>query len=538
VESNIYWLWLLSMGSLIFLMQAGFFLLEGGQVRSRDVTNVMMKMTGHLGLGIIVFLIGGFAIKQYGWPVAALPNGWHWPWQFISDGGHSISFYVSLMFALVSCAIPSGCFSGRMKFSAYLLFAALYVGIVYPIFAYLLWNGPLARLGVQDYAGSLGVHAVGGIVGLMGAHYLGRRNAPGKAHDVPMMGLGALLLMFCWFGFNLGSVPSYANMSTDLPLVAINTLAAIAGGIVGSLIATWTRGKPDPIITPNGGLAGAVAICSGVHLVHPLFAIVIGLAAGAQIPYTARWIEKKLKLDDPCGVGPVHATPGLMGGIAAGLWAPMIPGGFHGYTVHIWAQFVGTATAIAYGLIASLVLFKVVDALTGLRVAEHDELSGLDIAEHGMAAYPELFGNASAAPLHVLSAVRVSEVMTEVPVVSPEDSLEAVQDVMFAREIFALPVLNEDAELCGIISMADVIKIDRSERAHVRVAAVYSRDVESAFPDQTIHEVVERMREHHLANFPVVSRREESQLLGMVTKSDIVLAYRQVAINQQLAPTA
>jgi CBS domain-containing protein len=216
----------------------------------------------------------------------------------------------------------------------------------------------------------------------------------------------------------------------------------------------------------------------------------------------------------------------------------MIPGGFHGYTVHIWAQFVGTATAIAYGLIASLVLFKVVDALTGLRVAEHDELSGLDIAEHGMAAYPELFGNPSAAPLHVLSAVRVSEVMTEVPVVSPEDSLEAVQDVMFAREIFALPVLNEDAELCGIISMADVIKIDRSERAHVRVAAVYSRDVESAFPDQTIHEVVERMREHHLANFPVVSRREESQLLGMVTKSDIVLAYRQVAINQQLAPTA
>src|SRR5204862_4775465 len=111
------------MGSLIFLMQAGFFLLEGGQVRSRDVTNVMMKMTGHLGLGILIFLLCGFAIKQYGWPLAALPNGWRYPWQFVGDGGHSISFYVSLMFALVSCAIPSGCFSGRMKFSAYLLFA-------------------------------------------------------------------------------------------------------------------------------------------------------------------------------------------------------------------------------------------------------------------------------------------------------------------------------------------------------------------------------------------------------------------------------
>ena len=174
METNVYWLWLLSMGSLIFLMQAGFFLLEGGQVRSRDVTNVMMKMTGHLGIGIIVFLVGGFAIKQYGWPLLHMPNGWHLPWQFIGDGGQSITFYVSLMFALVSCAIPSGSFSGRMKFSAYLLFAALYVGIVYPVFAYILWNGVLARMGVQDYAGSLGVHAVGGIVGLVGASFLGQ----------------------------------------------------------------------------------------------------------------------------------------------------------------------------------------------------------------------------------------------------------------------------------------------------------------------------------------------------------------------------
>ena len=531
MENNIYWLWLLSMGSLIFLMQAGFFLLEGGQVRSRDVSNVLMKMTGHLGLGTIVFLVAGFAIKQYAWPVAALPNGWKMPWQFVADGNHSIAFYVSLMFALVSCAIPSGCFSGRMKFSAYLLFAGLYVGVVYPVFAYLLWNGPLARLGVQDYAGSLGVHAVGGIVGLMGAFYLGKRKAPSQAHDIPMMGLGALLLMFSWFGFNLGSVPSYQNIAADLPLVAINTLAAIAGGILGSLAGTWAQHKPDPIIVPNGGLAGAVAICSGVHLVHPLFAVGIGLIAGAQIPFTARWIEKKLKIDDPCGVGPVHATPGLLGGLAAGLWAPMIPNGIHGYHVHIMAQLIGTVTALVYALLASLVLFKVVDMLVGLRVNEDQELSGLDLAEHGMAAYPELNGNATA-PLHVLSAVRVSEVMNEVPVVAPEDTLDQAQEIMFAREIFALPVLNDDAELCGIITMSDITKIDRDERGRVRVAAVYTRQVQWAFPDQTIHEVVERMRGQHLANFPVVSRREEKRLLGMVSKADIVLAYRQVALNQ------
>ena len=273
METNVYWLWLLSMGSLIFLMQAGFFLLEGGQVRSRDVTNVMMKMTGHLGIGIIVFLVGGFAIKQYGWPLLHMPNGWHLPWQFIGDGGQSITFYVSLMFALVSCAIPSGSFSGRMKFSAYLLFAALYVGIVYPVFAYILWNGVLARMGVQDYAGSLGVHAVGGIVGLVGASFLGQRRVRTSGHDVPMMGFGALLLMFCWFGFNLGSVPSYGNIAADLPLVAINTLAAIAGGIMGSLAGTldtretrsdrhtkrWVGGRGSNLL---GRASCASAVCN------------------------------------------------------------------------------------------------------------------------------------------------------------------------------------------------------------------------------------------------------------------------------------
>jgi Amt family ammonium transporter len=533
VETNIYWLWLLSMGSLIFLMQAGFFLLEGGQVRSRDVANVMMKMTGHMGVGIIVFLLFGFAIKQYGWPLAALPNGWHAPWQFLNDGGHSIAFYVSLMFALVSCAIPSGCFSGRMKFSAYLVFAAVYVGVIYPVFAYILWNGPLARLGVQDYAGSLGVHAVGGIVGIVGAKFLGRRKTAPKAHDIPMMGLGAMLLMFCWFGFNLGSVPSYGNMAADLPLVAINTLAAMAGGIMGSLAGTWAQGKPDPIVTPNGGLAGAVAICSGVHLVHPIYAILLGLVAGAQIPYIAKFIEKKLDIDDPCGVGPVHMTPGLLGGVAAGLFAPMIPNGFHGYTIHFLPQLIGTVTAIAYGLVTSVALFWTLQKLMGIRVSEDEELSGLDVAEHGMAAYPEFFpeANVRPTPLHVLSAVRVDQVMTTCPTVRPGDRLEHVQELMFRKELFSLPVLNEYDELCGVISMSDVTKIAREERGRVAVAAVYTRDVQSAFPDQSIHEVVERMREQHLANYPVVSRREEKRLLGMITKADIVLAYRRVAIG-------
>jgi len=216
----------------------------------------------------------------------------------------------------------------------------------------------------------------------------------------------------------------------------------------------------------------------------------------------------------------------------------MIPNGFHGYSVHLGAQLIGTAAAIVYGLTAATIVFTVIDRVIGLRVSEAEELSGLDIAAHGMAAYPELALAASAAsdsarraPLHVLSGVRVSEVMTEVPAISPLDSLDAVQEIMFSREVFALPVLDEDEELCGIVSMSDIMKIARPERGNVNVAAVFSREVQSAFPDQTIHEVVERMRERHLANFPVVSRRNDKQLLGMVTKGDIVVAYRSIALE-------
>lgn len=137
-------------------------------------------------------------------------------------------------------------------------------------------------------------------------------------------------------------------------------------------------------------------------------------------------------------------------------------------------------------------------------------------------------------PLHLLSGVRVSQVMNEIPAASPHDTLESVQEIMFTREVFAMPVLDEDGDLAGIVSMSDITKIDRSERGQVQVDAVYSRDLKCAFPDQTMHEVVERMREFHVANLPVVSRRDEKRLLGMVTKADVMLAYRKMTLELSL----
>lgn len=133
--------------------------------------------------------------------------------------------------------------------------------------------------------------------------------------------------------------------------------------------------------------------------------------------------------------------------------------------------------------------------------------------------------------LHVLSGVRVAQVMNETPAVSPHDAVEAVQEIMFAREVFALPVLDDDGDLVGIVSMSDISRVERPERSRIQVHAIYSKDVKFAFPDQTMHEVVERMRELHLANFPVVSRRDEKRVLGMVTKGDIMTAYRKMALE-------
>jgi CBS domain-containing protein len=252
-----------------------------------------------------------------------------------------------------------------------------------------------------------------------------------------------------------------------------------------------------------------------------------------QIPYTSRFLAQKLKLDDPCDVGPVHAIPGMVGGIAAGLWAPRMRDGFHGYAIHFWPQVLATVAAIAFGIVAAVLIFGVVDLLVGLRVSKEEEMVGLDLSSHGVPAYPEFFAESSvsANSLHVLSGVRVAEVMCEAIAVSPSDSLDAVQELMMATETFAMPVLDDDAELCGILTMADIAKIDKSERVNVHAAAVYSRTVQYAFPDQTVHEVIERMRDTRLANFPVVSRKDEKQLLGTVSKTDLISAYRKVALH-------
>lgn len=313
------------------------------------------------------------------------------PWTFNATPDMFIwAFFGSLVFMLTSLAIPGTVFSERMPFKGHIIFVIIYAAIIYPLFTWFIWGGlagsplidphsgllqsinsvftpavdsaqgqKLIEYGMvpditgkhfyapfTDYAGSF-IHILGGIVGLIGAWYMGPRIGkyidgrpqaiPG--HNVPLAVFGALLLAFCFLGFNGGSViANYFNgaagagagarglyvsdfIYSDIWWVIIVTMMACAGGVLGSWFGTITlKQKPDPLVLANGMLGGLVAVCAGAGFVHPLFGALMGIVAGFQFPYTLRWVEHKLKIDDAIGTIPCHMASGLVGGIMTGIW--------------------------------------------------------------------------------------------------------------------------------------------------------------------------------------------------------------------------
>jgi Amt family ammonium transporter len=487
--------------ALIFFMQAGFQLLEGGSIRAKNVAHVGAKVMTHMAIAIVTFYGVGFAIKNFGWPwcyvfhqsgtgqtIADVKDaitgyvGWRaggaspLPWSFAATpDGYGFAFFGSMVFCITSMAIPGTVFSERFRFRAYIWFAVIYTVVIYPVFGWLVWGGlggsPLldphatllttldrwftpaidSELGKRliaygmsadasgthfyapytDYAGSTGVHMLGGAVGFVGAWYVGARRGKfdkqGKpqaipAHDVPMAVFGALLLAFCWFGFNGGSVVAnyFAHpqlgegagarglyladfMFSDVWWVTVVTAMAAAGGVLGSLVVgKLIFGKPDPLVIANGLLGALVAVCAGVGFMPPWYGFLVGLAAGAQFPFTLRFVEHRLRLDDAIGTIACHAASGAVGGLLAGVWGQLFwwgaipiewvhPGAalLSGTFVPTLAiQLVGMFALLLWALPTAFVTFKLLDKLIGCRVSAEDEHQGLDLAEHGIEAYP------------------------------------------------------------------------------------------------------------------------------------------------------
>jgi Amt family ammonium transporter len=301
------------------------------------------------------------------------------------------------MFAATSATIVSGAVAERMKFSAYIVVSVVLVGLIYPIITHWVWGGGwLSSLGFHDFAGSTVVHSVGAWTALATVIVLGPRFGkfdekgnpramPG--HNIGLAAIGCLLLWFGWFGFNPGSELAF---DSAVPLIAITTNVAAAGGGLAALAVSWLKTKkPDAGMFLNGILAGLVAITAPCAVVSPQWALVIGLIAGFIVVYAVEFIESKLKIDDPVGAISVHGVCGVFGTLAVGLFASENGLITTGSASQLIVQAIGVVSTFGLVFVSALVMAKIIDKLLGLRVSPEVEINGLDITEFGGDSYPD-----------------------------------------------------------------------------------------------------------------------------------------------------
>jgi Amt family ammonium transporter len=317
---------------------------------------------------------------------------------FDGQGLSLVKFFFLTTFAAAVPAIVSGGIAERAKFNAQSLATALIVGLFYPFFEGIVWNKNFglqegffaARFGAEfkDFAGSIVVHAVGGWAALAAVRQLGPRlgryekgrSIATPPSSIPWLAMGSWMLCVGWFGFN---VMSAQTLKTATGLVAMNSLLAMCGGILAALVA----GDNDPGFVHNGALAGLVAVCAGSDVMHPIGAFVTGAVAGVIFVQMFQWTTNVWQVDDVLGVWPLHGLCGLWGGIACGIFGLKTFGGLGGVT--FLSQLVGSVMGAAFGFLAGLVVYKVVDVVIGLRMDADDERQGADIVFHKITANPE-----------------------------------------------------------------------------------------------------------------------------------------------------
>jgi Amt family ammonium transporter len=392
-------------GFLVFFMAAGFAMLEGGLVRSKNVTMQMTKNIALYSFAAIMYWLIGFNLMYPGdgWTI----SGWVGPFfsttkldpvgvshadaalDYASIGS---DFFFQLVFVAATASIVSGALAERIKLWPFLIFVIVLTGVLYPISGSWQWGGGwLSEAGFSDFAGSTVVHSVGGWAALAGAIVLGPRlgkyGKDGKIHPMPgsnlaLATLGTFILWLGWFGFNGGSQLAMGTVGdvSDVSRIFANTNMAAAAGAVTALILTQLiYKKVDLTMVLNGALAGLVSI-TAEPLAPTLFgALWIGAIGGVIVVFTVPMLDK-FKIDDVVGAIPVHLFAGIWGTIAVI---------FYNGDASLGTQLKGI---IAYGFftfVGSLVVWFILKATMGIRVSEEDEINGLDMSELGMEAYPE-----------------------------------------------------------------------------------------------------------------------------------------------------
>ena len=377
---------------LVLAMHAGFAFLELGTVRKKNQVNALVKILVDFSVSTLAYFLVGYTVAygvQFfsGAETLAQRNGYV-----------LVKFFFLLTFAAAIPAIISGGIAERAKFHPQLIATAIIVGLVYPFFEGLVWNGNHGFQGwikavggaeFHDFAGSVVVHAVGGWLALPAVLLLGarsnryRKDGAVSAHppsSIPFLALGAWVLAVGWFGFNVMSAQTIDKISG---LVAVNSLMAMVGGTLVAVL----LGRNDPGFAYNGPLAGLVAVCAGSDLMHPVGALAAGGVAGAIFVVMFTWTQNKWKIDDVLGVWPLHGLCGAWGGLAAGIFGSTALGGRGGVT--FLSQLIGTVTGVAWALATGFVVYGVLKAVMGLRLTQEEEYEGADLTVHRITATPE-----------------------------------------------------------------------------------------------------------------------------------------------------
>lgn len=397
-------------GALVMWMAAGFAMLESGLVRAKNTTEILTKNIALYAVSCIMYMVCGYYL-MYGGTLflSGIAGGETLVTDVLAakaeegfEGGAVYSdasdFFYQVVFAATCMSIVSGAVAERMKLWAFLVFAVVMTGVIYPMEGSWTWGGnavfgmyTLGDLGFSDFAGSGIVHLAGATAAVVGVLLLGPRKGkygvdgstkafPGA--NLPMATLGTLILWLGWLGFNGGSVLKLADVTSAnaVAMVFVNTNAAAAGGLVAAmLVAKALFGKADLTMILNGALAGLVAITAEPSTPTALQATLFGAVAGVLVVFTIIFLDK-LKIDDPVGAISVHGACGLLGL----LLVPITNDG-----VSFSGQIIGALTIIIWVAVTSFVVWMIIKAVMGLRVSEEEEAQGVDISECGLEAYPE-----------------------------------------------------------------------------------------------------------------------------------------------------
>ena len=393
-------------GFLVFWMAAGFSMLEAGLVRSKNVTMQLTKNIALFSLATVFYYLIGYNLMYPlgSWAMDGILSG-VWGVAILEavgvgrdsadDYGYASTgsdFFFQLMFCAATASIVSGALAERIKLWPFLIFTVLLTAVIYPIQASWKWGGGfLDGMGFQDFAGSTVVHSVGGWAALTGAIILGPRIGKyaqdGKVNPIPgsnlaLATLGVFILWLGWFGFNGGSQLAMGSIGdvADVSRIFSNTNAAAAGGAIAALILTQIMyKKPDLTMVLNGALAGLVSITAEPLAPTLGQATIIGAVGGLLVVVSVPILDK-FKIDDVVGAIPVHLIAGIWGTLIVPLTNSDASFGTQLYSIIIVGLFVVIATAIVW---------YVLNAIFGIRVDEEAEMNGLDVSELGMEAYPE-----------------------------------------------------------------------------------------------------------------------------------------------------